>query len=185
MNPTDSLDAKIKRIIKAHPDLFPTEAKFWAWLRGGLRRGLWEKSSLKLKFKNKNVSPPPPDYTGRGKKGDYCALTGVWTPTSKLEVDHKDGNLSLKCSEDILPFIAHLLAEDCELQLVDKEAHKIKSYAERPNISFEQAQATKQAIAIQKDRKKESEWFAENNIKPASNAKKRREQIINHLLQEE
>ena len=26
---------------------------------------------------------------------------------------------------------------------------------------------------------------AENNIKPASNAKKRREQIINHLLQEE
>lgn len=180
MKTPEDFNNKVKHLLEHYPNLFPTEASFWAWLRGGLRRGLWEKSSLKLSFKNSNVSPPPKGYTGRGKKGQYCALTGEWIPTSKLEVDHKDGNKPLRSGEDVLEFILHMLADHEELQLVSKDAHKVKSYAERMGISFEEARATKQAIAIQKDLD-DKQWLRENGIEPASNAKARREQIVEKL----
>src|SRR5690554_3928765 len=105
MKTPEDFDKKVQQLLTHHPNLFPTEASFWSWLRGGLRQGLWNKSSLKLSFKNTNVSPPPKDYNGRGRKGQYCALTGEWIPTSKLEVDHKEGHKSLRSGEDVLGFI--------------------------------------------------------------------------------
>ena len=179
-----TLDDKIEKLMENHPDLFPTKAKFWSYLRGALRRGLWEKSPMKLKFKNKNVSPPPSDYKGRGRKGDYCALTGEWTPVSKMEVDHIEGNKSLLCEEDIVPYILHLLADEDELQLVSKDAHKVKSFSERQGISFDEAKATKEAIAIQKA-KEDNQWLRARNIEPGRNAKARRQQIIDVLLKEQ
>lgn len=130
---------KIEKLMKEHPDLFPTEAAFWTYLRGALRRSLWSKSPMKHKFKSSQTTPPPEEYTGRGRKGAVCALTGEWEMTSKLEVDHKIGNKSLRSEEDVLPFILHLLASGDELQLVTKEAHKVKSLAERRGITFEEA----------------------------------------------
>ncbi|MFU1828021.1 hypothetical protein ACM6QN_15190, partial [Enterococcus faecium] len=45
----------------------------------------------------------------------------------------------------------HLLASnDEELQLASKEAHKIKSYAERMDLSFEEAKIKKKEIAFGK-----------------------------------
>lgn len=146
-----TLDDKIKQLMQEHPDLFPTEAKFWAYLRGALRRGLWEKSPMKHRYKATQMLPPPEGYTGRGKKGSECALEGDWTMTSKLEVDHKDGNKSLRSEDDILPFIIHLLASNGdELQLVGKEAHRIKSYADRHGLTYEQAVREKEVIAFSK-----------------------------------
>jgi hypothetical protein len=139
---------------------------------------------MRIRFKNKNVSPPPPDYKGRGRKGDYCALTGEWTPVSKMEVDHKDGHKPLLSEQDIVPYILHLLADEDELQLVDKEAHKCKSYADRQGISFDEAKATKEAIAIQKA-KEDNQWLRARNIEPGRNAKARRQQIIDVLLAEQ
>lgn len=145
------LSDKIKELMDHHPDLFPTEARFWSYLRGSLRRSLWDKSPMKHRYKNSKMQPPPEGYTGRGKKGAECSLTGEWTMTSKMEVDHKDGHKSLRCEDDIIPFIIHLLASsEEELQLVEKEAHKIKSYAERSGISFEDAIIEKQIIALKK-----------------------------------
>ena len=34
------------------PDIWKTKAAFFAWLRGGLRRAVWEKYPPKIKFKN-------------------------------------------------------------------------------------------------------------------------------------
>lgn len=164
-----------------YPEIWATEAQWWSFLRGALRRGMWERSQIKLMFKNENCTKPPEGYVGRAKSGAICALSGEWTGKSKLEVDHCEGNVSLLSWDDVLPFILHMVPKKGTIQLVDKEMHKIKSYAERMGISFEQARAEKQAIEIIKT-KKDKAWFVEHNITPASNEKKRRQQIVEFLL---
>lgn len=130
-----------------YPHIWPTKARFFTFLRGAMRRALWEKYPVKVEFKNETVTPPPEGYVGRAKSGTTCSLSGEWYPKSKLEVDHKSGNVSLQEWEDFMPFIAHLLASKEQMQLVGKEEHKIKSYAEKQGISFEEARAVKHAIA--------------------------------------
>lgn len=163
-----------------YPEIWKTEAAWWSYLRGALRRGLWEKSPIKLSYKNSNCFPPPEDYTGRARSGSVCPLTGEWTAKSSLEVDHKEGHMSLLSWEDILPFIMHLVPPKGSLQLVSKEAHKVKSYAERMGISYEEAVDTKKAINLAKE-KRDKTWIESKGHKPASNARLRREQILEIL----
>lgn len=136
-----------------------------------------------MQFKNEGCSKPPDDYKGRAKSGAYCELTGEWTGKSALEVDHKIGNVKFTDWEDVLPFILHLCCDKDEMALVNKEAHKIKSYAERMGISFQDAVIQKEIISICKA-KKDIAWLKERGIVPASNAKKRREQIEKEMKNE-
>lgn len=164
-----------------YPELWKTEGQFWAYLRGCIRRGLWEKSPIKLDFKNKNCFPPPKGYNGRAKTGQYCALSGKWEGKSKLEVDHVEGNVSLSSWEDVLPFILHMIPPKGSMQLVTKEAHKIKSHQEKKGYeTFEEAAADKEAILICKG--DEKKWLEERGIVPESNAKLRRQQVFEELL---
>lgn len=166
------------KLWELYPHIWPTKAKFFAWLRGGLRRGLWEKYPPKLELKNKLCTKPPEGYAGRAKSGTICALTGEWVGKSKLEVDHLVGHVSLNDWEDLLPFILHLLATDDKMQLVDKEAHKIKSYAERQGISFKEALCEKEVIkACKKSAKEQTQellslGYSEQEV---SNGTKRRD----------
>lgn len=138
------------KLWERYPEIWPTKASFFAWLRGSLRRAVWEKYPPKLKFKNENCSKPPSSYTGKGRSGAHCALTGKWECKSKLEVDHIEGNVSLKDWEDLLGFIIHLCGTEDDFQLVTRDAHKIKSYADRKGISFEEAILEKKVIAFSK-----------------------------------
>lgn len=165
------------------PHLWPTKAAFFAFLRGNLRRAVWEKWPLKFEFKNGICEPPPPGYTGRAKSGYYCALTGVWVGKSAAEIDHIHGHVSLQDWADVLPFIQHLCASKSNMQYVDKEAHKIKSYAERMGISFKEAVAIKKAIQICKA-KQDKKFLIERGVTPASSAAGRRKQI-EELLKEQ
>ena len=132
------------------PEVWPTKGAFFTWLRGCLRRSVWEKYPPKIIFKKSMMVPPPADYTGKSRSGALCALTGEWTGNSKLQVDHIIGNASCRDWSDVLPFIRHLCTHKENMQLVDKEAHKIKSYAERMGISFEEAVLEKKVIAFKK-----------------------------------
>ena len=167
----------VQKLLQKYPDLFPTEAKFWTYLRGALRRSLWSKSPMKLKFKSSTATPPPKDYTGRGKKGHVCALTGEWVMTSKSEVDHKIGNVSLRCEDDIIPFIIHLLATEDELQVVDKDAHRIKSYGDRMGITFEEATLEKRLIELMKKPVKQITELLDKHNLPSNNATVRKENL--------
>lgn len=167
-----------------YPELWPTKSSFYTYLRGALRKAVWNTSPIKITFKNLNCFPPPDDYTGRAKSGNYCALSGNWEGKSKLQVDHKIGNISMNEESDILGFIKHLIPPPNSLQLVTPEAHKIKSYAEKQGIGYEQAEIEKQVIEIVKA-KKDRAFLIEKGITPASNATKRREQIKEYLLGEE
>lgn len=172
-------EKQVQILMEEHPDLFPTEAKFWAFLRGCLRRGIFEKSPMKIRAKNDSKIPPPEGYTGKGKIGHICALSGEWVMTSKAEVDHKIGHQSLSSESDIVPFITHLLASGEQLQVVDREMHKVKSYAERMGITFEEAKAEKKAIQIMKDLPVlEQQVILEKNDLSYKNAKERRAGLV-------
>lgn len=161
-----------------HPHIWKTKAAFFSWLRGGLRRAIWEKYPPKLEFKNQACSAPPEGYEGRARSGAYCALTGVWTGKSKLEVDHIEGEASLKDWSDVLPFVLHLCASQSNMQVVDKEAHKVKSYAERNNMTFQQALIEKQVITLcKKPAGEQHSWLLDHGVEPAKSAAARRNQI--------
>ena len=70
------------------------------------------------------------------------------------------------------------------MQLVSKEAHKIKSYAEKMGISFEEASYIKEAISLVKD-KKDVAWIKEKGYTPATSSAKRRLQIVEILKREQ
>ena len=176
-------EKQLEKILKQYPDIFPTEASFWSYLRSAFRQGLWNKSRMKLEFKSRTAGPPPAEYTGRGRKGHVCALSGEWVPVSKSEIDHMKGNVSLLCENDIIPFIVHMLATSDELCVVSKEAHRVKSYSEKMGISFELALAEKQAISLIKE-KKDVAWLKERGIVPLTSQAKRRKQIVEFLTKE-
>jgi hypothetical protein len=163
-----------------YPDIWPTKAFFFSWLRGSLRRAIWNTYPIKIAVLRESNVPIPIGYEGRTKKFSKCSLTGEIVATRNCQVDHKTGGKSLQEWDDVLPFIRHLCAPKDELQVVSKEAHNVKSYAEREHISFEKALAIKQAIAIVKA-KKDKEWLSSRGVEPAGNAAKRRQQIIEIL----
>lgn len=163
-----------------YPDIWKTKAAFFAWLRGGLRRAIWEKYPPKIQFKNGHCTAPPVGYQGKAKSGTECALTGEWTAKSYLEVDHIQGHVSLKGWNDVTDFIQHLCTNSDNMQLVGKEAHKTKSYAERQGITFEEATLEKKVIQIIKN-KKDKQFFIDRNIEVPSNAAQRRASILKIL----
>lgn len=165
------------------PNVWKTEAAFLAYIRGGIRRSLWNRSPVKIEFINRNrykIESPNPKLKGRLVWGGTCALTGEVFQLKDLEVDHIKGNHSLKSLDDIQKFIEGIvLVSVNDLQFVSKEAHKIKSYAERMDISFEDAKAIKQAIEFEKKGvKKVVDFIKESGIMPASTKDKRRDQLI-------
>lgn len=171
-----------KELWELYPHIWKTKAAFFNYVRGAIRRALWERFPVKLEFKNENVHKPPPYYTGRGKSGAICALSGEFEIKSKLEVDHIKGNQSLQDWDDLTPFVKHLCANKDNLQLVTKSAHKIKSYADRLGISYEEAQVIKEAIQICKGDDKK--WLYDRGLTPGSNAKIRRTQVEERLKME-
>lgn len=165
-----------------YPHIWKSKSAFFTYLRGAIRKSIWNLYPPKLDFKNKNCHPVPDDVETRAKSGAYCALSGEWEGKSKLEVDHVKGNVKLQDWEDLLPFIEHLClrCEGDNLQLVTKEAHKIKSYAEKHDLTYEEAAVEKKAIDIQKGDDKA--WIKSKGFTPASNKNKRREQIKEILI---
>jgi hypothetical protein len=147
-------EQSVTPLWQSHSHIWKSESAFLSWIRGGIRRSLWNRHPIKLEFIKKNRERIP-NPNPRGKVptvwGGRCSLTGEILPLNKLEVDHKVGEHSLRSVKDIQSFIEGVVfvTEDM-LQFVSREAHKVKSYAEKQGISFEKALAIKQAIAWEK-----------------------------------
>lgn len=171
---------------EAHPNIWNTQAKFMSWVRGGVRAGLWKKHPVKLEFLKQNTvmmenTNPRSKKRFPFVKGARCALCGELYGQTNIEVDHKTGNHSLRTMDDLRAFVEAMIFVGFEdLQLVCKPCHKVKSYAEKEGMSFEDALAEKQAIQICKE-KKDLQWLKERGIIPTRNATKRREQIVKFI----
>lgn len=169
-----------------HPNIWKTRSAFMSFLRGGIRRALWNRSPIKLEFIKQNrrkIKNPNPRGKVETVWGGTCALTGKEFPLNQLEVDHVVGNHSLNNLEDIQSFIENIvLVSFDDLQFVSKDAHRVKSLADKMGISFNDAYVEKQAIQICKGDSKQ--WLLDKGVQPTSNAKSRREQIVEILKNE-
>ena len=179
--------SKDVKLWELYPHIWKTESDFMSWLRGGIRRSLWNRHPVKLEFINKNRKRiPNPNPKGKVKEvwGGVCSLTGETHVIANLEVDHIQGNHSLRSVEDIQKFVEgiSLITLD-DLQFVSKEAHKIKSYAEKHGITFEEARVEKKVIDIMKN-KLDKQWLKDNNVVAATTKVARRKQIKEILLKE-
>lgn len=179
-----------KKMWVEYPEIWKSESAFMSWIRGGIRRSLWNRHPVKLEFiKNKRQRIPNPNPRGKVKEvwGGTCALTGEVCVIANLEVDHKTGGHSLRTIEDIRAFIEGIVfITEKDLQFVSKSAHKIKSYAEKEGLTFEEARIVKQAIETCKlPKDKLLAFCAEHGYSGdcVSNDTKRR-QVVETILKE-
>lgn len=176
-----------KKLWEIYPHIWSSESAYMSWLRGGLRRYLWAKNPVKLEFiKQNRIKIPNPNPKGKVKEvwGGVCALTGETHVIGDMEVDHISGNHSLKTLDDLVPFVKGIVMITLEdLQLVSKEAHKIKSYAEKQGISFEEAEAEKFALQLIKE-KKDKEYCLLHSLPVESTQAKRRKTVVEHKLKQ-
>lgn len=174
-----------KKLWEIYPHIWATESAYMSWLRGGIRRYLWSKNPVKLEFiKQNRIKIPNPNPKGKAKEvwGGVCALTGKTYLIGDMEVDHKEGNHSLKTLDDLVPFVKGIVMITLDdLQLVSKEAHKIKSYAEKQGISFEEAKIEKEVIELIKQ-KDDKTYCIENGLVVESTQAARRKAIVEFKL---
>ena len=139
--------------------VWKTEAQYWNWVRGALRR-LWADYPLRKVWKKNSLRPLTQEEKASGKfhpstknVGD-CVFCKEVMAGSKLECDHiveSEGCTDRRTAEK---FLWHCGGQtSTNFQLVCKPCHKIKSYAESKGISFEDARLEKQAIQWEKENK--------------------------------
>lgn len=179
-----------KKLWEIYPHIWKTESAFMSWIRGGIRRSLWNRHPVKLEFIKQNrikIKNPNPKGKVAEVWGGVCALTGETHVIANLEVDHQKGNHSLQTLRDTEKFISGIVNITLEdLQFVSKEAHKIKSYAEKNGVSFEEAKAEKTAIELIK-KGVDKQFLIDHNVKAeniGSTQLKRRKQIVELLLEQ-
>ena len=173
------------------PHIWKTQSAFFSYLRGGFRKGIWMRNPVKLEFiKLNRVKAPVGKPTKKEPDGAMvwagkCSYCKEIKRQPELQVDHVHGEMKLTCADDIALFVQRLSFVSFEdLQIVCKPCHKDLTYSERYGVSMEEARATKTAIALQKN-KLDKKWLEEYDIPLESNAKLRRQQIIDKLLEEE
>jgi 5-methylcytosine-specific restriction endonuclease McrA len=170
-----------------YPDIWKTQSAFLSWIRGGVRRSLWNRHPIKLQTLSKlRYKIPNPNPRGKVTHvwGADCSLCGGCFPIKDIEVDHKTGNHSLNTVDDIQSFIEGIvMVTEEDLQLVCKPCHSAKSLSDKRGISFKEALTEKKIIDIIKS-KQDRQWLKDRKIAPASNAKLRREQIKKAMMEE-
>ena len=116
--------------------------------------------------------------------GCKCEICGKVGAMSDYQVDHIIPAGSLNSFEDITSFVKNLLyVTEEDLRILCKDCHGVITLAEKQELSFEEAKCTKEAIRLGK-LKQDTKWLKARGIVPGSNAKKRREQIIEQLRKE-
>lgn len=184
-----------------YPHIWKTEAAYLTWLRGQIRQ-IWNTCPQKLEFLKKNVKRlPKVDSNGdtlKFKNGsvrqykayvcDACAKTCYDSERigrqKTFAVDHKKGNHSLVTFEQAPQFLDSILrVKEEDLQILCKECHDIKTYAEKYSVSLETAKITKYAIQLIEN-KKDKQFFIDRKLTVPTNSDKRRVAIIKILISE-
>lgn len=171
--------------------IWKNQSQFFQWLRGAIRR-IWADNPMRKEWKKRQLRPVTKEeraekkFHPSTKNVGQCYLCHEWFAGSKLEVDHLQPSDGCKDWETALKFLEYCACTTGEdWALACKPCHKDKTYAEREGLSFKEAQVIKKAIAIQKQKGYDIVWLEENGVVPGSNAKIRRQQIVDKLMEEE
>lgn len=174
------LDGFLKNIDK-ETGVSP-EAAMINMVRGAIRQS-WMKSPTKLAYLYSKTEPDMDD-SNRRKWKVQCECCRNWFKESDVEVDHIEGNNSFTTVADFENYFQKILQVGFDgLQILCKDCHAIKSHSEKRGIPFEEAKIEKKAIAIIKA-KEDRLWLSNRGIVPASNAEKRRDQLVEAIKKE-
>ena len=160
------------------PKVWKTEAAFMSYIRSGIRKSIWSRYPVKTEFmKYKRVRGVNPK-TGRNCYGGDCYICGKFFAQNDTEVDHLEGNHSMKSIGQVSSYLEALLFIDFDgLGIVCKPCHKIKSYSERMGITFEEARVEKETIAYMKKSVKDIDKVLTKHNLPCNNATVRRKGV--------
>lgn len=126
-----------------------TEAAFYGWVRGQLRKG-WSRHPVKnLLIQNNRFKKD----NGKGRKTWHleCDICKQDTPQTKIQIDHIHPAGSLKTTEDIGKFVERLYFVTFDtIRPLCIPCHEIITFAERKGITFEEAIIEKQVVDIMK-----------------------------------
>lgn len=175
-----------------HPNIWKTESAWLSYVRGGIRRGLWEKYPPKLAFLNSRVQLKENTNPRSMKRFPLvkmwqCEQCEEWFKSNMVECDHRSGHNSFKSIDELVSYVKAMLL-DCSFSdyaVLCKPCHKIKSYSDAQGISLEEARLEKAVIEICKLKASEQDkWLAERNISCAKNKDSRRNAIRECLKEE-
>lgn len=166
------------------PEVWSTEAKFWGWVRGVLRKG-WSRHPVKIeyiKLHRKRITNP----TEKSKKahptvwGMTCEICGVDTVQSNIEIDHIGESGKFTCLDDMKAYAEHLFMVSFEsLRALCKPCHKIVSHSQKSGSTFEEAKIAKKVIEYMRLPKQELlAYLQEKKYNDVSNADKRKAALI-------
>lgn len=161
-----------------------TKSNFFQWLRGQIRKSIWQSYVPKNEFKASKLIAVTPEIRAKHnlsnqvKKVGQCVYCNNWFAASKLQVDHIEQAGKLTSEEDILPFIKSIACMKSNLCLACEPCHKIKSYSERFDISFEDAAIEKALIRYMADTSTERQkQVLRDHNKPMATEKVRRDSL--------
>ena len=169
--------AKLDKMLKGlNEDGSMSEKKLCTQLRSAVRK-VWMHHPVKLSYLYKKTYPDMDDSTRTKWKID-CEICGESFKLNEVQVDHIKGEHSLLSLNDVVPFAKSILGvTHDDLQIACVPCHESLTYAERYNMSLEDARKEKgviaklkQTVAVQKKELKKA-GYKEKDI---SNEEKRR-----------
>lgn len=148
-----------------------------AWMRSPTKLSLLMKNAVHVEDVPEHLRPPK--LTKNTKWLYKCDIENTYHILSDVEVDHIKGEHSLKEYDDMVRFTKSILDVGwSELRVLSKEAHAVVTYAERYNMTYEDAKKEKEVIAIMNSGVvKQKAFIKKHKIAPASTIDKRRDQI--------
>ena len=143
----DKRQAKLDKMLKGlNEDGSMSESKICTQIRSAVRQ-VWKMHDVKISYLL-SQSYPDMNPNTRTKWLVNCELCGEAFKTSEVQVDHIKGEHSLKTLDDLVPFANSILGVSHEdLRVLCVPCHEAVTYAERYNVTLEEAFAEKKVIA--------------------------------------
>ena len=136
-------------------DVWKNESQYLTWLRGQFRK-IWMDFIPKNEFLSENCRPVNDHERSmyglhpRTKKAGKCTFCSQILGKSKLQVDHITPAGSMRTYAEAPSYLLRLLCSKDNMQLICKPCHEIKTYADKHEMTFEDATKEKAAIAFSK-----------------------------------
>ena len=147
--------SKLKEMLESPHSIWKTEAAFWAWVKGGIRKALWNRHAIKVGFvRDRRFKIPNPNPSSLAKEvwGGKCEICGKLFVVGQLQCDHRSEETAHLTKQEHLQecFEKLCIVVPDDLRWICKGCHGIHSYSQKMGISFEEAKLEKDVIAFSK-----------------------------------
>lgn len=181
--------SKLKDMLESMTSVWKTEAAFWSWVKGGIRKSLWNRHPVKIAFtRERRLKIPNPNPKGKAKEvwGGRCEICGNLFVEGQLQCDHRSEETAHLTKQEHLQecFEKLCIVVPDDLRWICKGCHGIHSYSQKSGLTFAQAKLEKDVIAFMKTPVPEQKKIltaAGYSDMIISNATKRRNAYREHL----